>query len=83
MVAMENETRAFYDWARWVADCAHCPSALIITPKQDLMRCPTPPEGTGCGGVSHIVWPDDPETIARDLAGLPEHRRSWNWPAGE
>lgn len=79
MVTME--TRAFYDWGRWVANCVHCPSALQVQPKQATMQCLAPPKG--CGGTSRIAWPDDPIAIAQELAALPEHQRSWNWPADE
>lgn len=75
------ETRAFYDWSRWVANCGHCPSAMEVKPKQAYVQCPARP--VGCGGVTPIVWPDDPAGIERGLAGEPEHRRSWNWPADE
>lgn len=78
---MENKTRAFYDWSRWVANCTHCPSAMEITPKQPYLECPARP--VGCGGVSTIIWPDDPDAIAASVADRPEHLRRWNWPADE
>lgn len=79
MVTME--TRAFYDWGRWVANCTHCLSAMQVNPGQAYMECPPRPKG--CGGVSPIVWPGDAGAIERGLAGKPEHQRSWNWPADE
>lgn len=79
MVTMET-TRAFFDWGRWVADCAYCTSAAILDRGQQTMRCAAPP--IGCGRISRIEWPDDIETVMRELAGLPEPQQNWR-PAGE
>ena len=81
MIVTMETTRAFYDWGRWVAGCTRCPSALEVIPKQADLACLAPPKG--CSTVSRIVWPDDPTGIVRALSSLPEHQRSWNWPADE
>lgn len=81
MVTMETTTKAFYDWGRWVAGCRHCTSAVALKPGQKSFTCLASPNG--CGQVTHVEWPDDPDGIARVLAGLPEPERHWDWPADE
>lgn len=74
---------ARYDWGRWVADCPNprCTNADALEVGQTQFHC-TGVEGS-CGTWASIDWPDDPVTIERDLAHLPESQQHWRPAPGE
>lgn len=71
-------TYARVDWGRWIADCPHpfCRSALALTRDQPSFQC------WDCGTGADIVWPPNPDDIARILLMRPDPAKR-NWRPGE
>jgi hypothetical protein len=65
---------AYVNHARWVADCAGCPSAQVLDPGQTRFQC----VHANCLAESVVVWPEDPQTIDALLAGRPPQNRNWH-----
>lgn len=79
-----NDAIARLDWGRWLADCPNpeCTNAMALEVGQQRWHCRFPLDSVGhawggCGVTAGVVWPDNPESIARELAGLPEAKRNW------
>ena len=87
---------AYVNHGRWVADCAVCPSALLVKPLVgDVWPQGDPKAGQRwskadpfvcqdvlCGAVSELVWPDELGPVEALLRERPQPSNR-NWHPGE
>lgn len=83
---------AYVNHGRWVADCAVCPSALLVKPLAGEVWTDGPKAGQRwskadpfvcldvlCGATSEIVWPDDLAPVEALLRERPNPaNRNWH-----
>lgn len=61
MTLIKVTARAYVNFGRWISDCPlGCGNAYALEPRQAQFYCQPP---NGCGHLSTIEWPSDPDGI--------------------
>jgi hypothetical protein len=70
---------AYINWGRWVADCAFCASAQVVTPDDARMWCPGCRNADVNGAWVRVAFPRDRAGIEEVLVARREVRnRNWD-----
>lgn len=69
---------AYVNWGRWVADCAFCYSAQVVTPDDPRMWCPSCRNAGAMGAWVRVSFPAETDAI-EDVLVRRRDERNRNW----
>lgn len=70
------------NWARWIVDCPHCASAVLVWLSTPLMLCLECWNESVGGRWRRVALPPDTQAVEAALAARPRHRTR-NFEPGE